>query len=730
MNNGPTSTDPDETPPPPPSDPSDDDGLFDLSAPRDPEALFSESFVDGELDIDDIRDDEDLPEPEERSSTQTVARATGDESATASTFDDPLPPLPIIDVHCHIHGVSLSKSKQSLKNFEQHGIFNGNDLSTEKKRKAFQKSVKEYREKTVRYHSQGATFNFAHWNFKDDPWVAKKLLQLTQRFQNETDRFEIGHPVAVTPMLLDFGYTPLGTSAASKGAGIKGSGTNMKESKAREEEASDTGIFYFSKSATTEKSHRFFTRDTAMFEHQIEILHLISRLWPGQIFPFCPYDPRRPDCLDHVKKAMDTQGYVGVKLYARCGWMPYNNGALHGPEVGAILDARLDEFYTYVTDNDIPILNHTSPTGHPPDGALVFPWRMTPDANQADRDAASALSPMAYPPTDWTKPDRFNRNRTSKQKSIEKMTYELNSYGYYCLYDQLTTSPYSWEPVLEKYPALRLCFAHFGSKLGVYAHPRYVNNSSEIVADCEQLLVKNPMVAGATGHRKFRDYFKKGAIYNRNNHKTSDDHAVDSALALLAAGKPWGDWVSTWEETYPDDWTTRITKLVTQYDNVYADISFITGSGKAIADIISPVFEDALFQRADGKRLFDKCMIGTDWYMTEISGLSPCDFWRLVQKSCKMDPETYKDLPEDEKHMRLKVWEHWSSKNAFRYLNIKPRLSGAGMDKLVEAYGCEKSKLPSWWKSLEKFYDEPEAIEPPDPDDDVTWTENPLYESS
>ena len=27
MNNGPTSTDPDETPPPPPSDPSDDDGL-------------------------------------------------------------------------------------------------------------------------------------------------------------------------------------------------------------------------------------------------------------------------------------------------------------------------------------------------------------------------------------------------------------------------------------------------------------------------------------------------------------------------------------------------------------------------------------------------------------------------------------------------------------------------------------------------------------------------------
>ncbi len=722
MSNGPTSTEPDETLPT--TDARDDDGLFDLTEPLAPEELFQERLIDGEIDIDEVRDDDDLPGPEEQGTTQTVARATGDESNTASTLDEPLPPLPIIDVHCHIHGNSLSRSKKSVKSFKQHGIFNSNDLSTEKKRKAYQKAVKEYREKDVNYHGQGATLNFGHWNFGDDPWVAKKIMQLTQRFQNETDRFDIGHPVAITPMLLDFGYTPLGTSAASKGAKFKSSGNSMKESKARTEEEADTGIFYFSKSATTEKSHRFFTRDKSMFEHQIEMLHLIANLWPGRIFPFCPYDPRRPDCLDHVKKAMDTQGFVGVKLYARCGWMPYNNGALHGPTVGATLDARLDEFYTYVTANDIPILNHTSPTGHPPDGALVFPWRMTTDANDTDRSEASTLSPMAYPPTNWTKPESFVRGRSKLQKSIDKMTYELNSFGYYCLYDQLTTSPYSWEPVLTKYPKLRLCFAHFGSKLGIYAHPRYKNNSSEIVNDCETLLVKNPMVAGATGHRKFRDYFKKGAVLHRDN----DDHAEGAAAALLAQGKPWGDWVTTWEQTYPDDWSSRITKLVTQYENVYADISFITGSGKAIADIISPVFEDALYQRADGKRLFDKCMIGTDWYMTEISGLSPCDFWRLVQKSCKMDPALFKDLPSDEKHMRLKVWEYWSSKNAFRYLNIKPRLSGAGMEKLVTAYGCAKNELPSWWKTLEKFYDEPEKIKPPDPDDDVVMSKNPLIE--
>lgn len=712
MDNGPTQPETDDTTPL--SSPGEEDGLFDLSEPEDPEQLFDEVLLDGFLDIDDVRDDDELAAPQEESATQTVARATGDESTTASTFDDPLPPLPIVDVHCHIHGVSLSRTKSSLRDFEQHGIFNGNDLNTEKKRKAYQKSVTNYYQKAEETYSASIkALNLGHWNFRDDPWVAKKIIRSTQRFQDETDHFDVGHPIVITPMLLDFGYTPLGTSVASKASKVKGSGNSMKESEAREEEAEDTGIFYFSKNANSEKDHRFFTRDTDMFKHQIEVLHLMAKLWPGQIMPFCPYDPRRPDGLEHVKRAMDTQAYVGVKLYARCGWMPYNNGALHGEEVGATLDARLDELYAYVTENDIPILNHTSPTGHPPDGALVFPWRMTPEANQADRDAAQAFSPVNYPPTNWTKPDSFVRGRSKRDKSREKMAYELNSFGYYCLYDQLTTSPYAWEPVLANYPALRLCFAHYGSKLGIYAHPRHAPSSQACIEDCEQLLIKNPMVAGATGPRKFRDYFRKGAVYNRNNHKLSDDYAEDSALSLLAEGTPWGDWVAAWETAYPDDWSTRITKLITQYDNVYTDISFITGNGDSIEEIIGPVFEDALRQRADAGRLFDKCMIGTDWYMTELAALSPCDFWRLVQKSCKMDPALLENMPQAEQINRKKVWEQWASKNAFRYLNVKPRLDGAGMDKLVEAYGCETNKLPCWWNSLEEFYDNPEVIEPP-----------------
>jgi len=288
------------------------------------------------------------------------------------------------------------------------------------------------------------------------------------------------------------------------------------------------------------------------------------------------------------------------------------------------------------------------------------------------------------------------------------MRYELTGFGYYCLYDQLTTSPYSWEPVLQMYPTLRLCFAHFGSKLGVYAHPRYNVDTAEAREDCEELMQKNPIVAGATGHRTFRDYFKKGAILIRD-----DEHAQESADTLLADGTEWGDWLRDWAAAYPDDWSTKITKLVTEYDNVYTDISFITGNGTAFNDIVRPIFDDALEQRAGGKRLFDKCMIGTDWYMTEMASLSPAGFWKLVEGAAKMDKAQFQQLEEAEQQKRTKVWDHLATKNALRYLNVKPRLNGSGMDKLKTAYGCEDAKLPPWWKTLEKFYDEPEPIEPP-----------------
>jgi hypothetical protein len=202
-------------------------------------------------------------------------------------------------------------------------------------------------------------------------------------------------------------------------------------------------------------------------------------------------------------------------------------------------------------------------------------------------------------------------------------------------------------------------------------------------------------------------------VRNRYDKKIKDEHAQESADKLFVVGKEWDCWLEAWSEKYPDDWGARITKLVTKYENVYTDISFITGNQTSFNDIVGPIFQDALEQRGGAGRLFDKAMIGTDWYMTEMASLSPGDFWRLVEKACKMDKATFSQLPEPERAKRAKVWDQWATKNALRYLNVKPRLGGTGMDKLVNAYGCTVDKLPPWWKTLEKFYDKPEKIEPP-----------------
>ena len=59
-------------------------------------------------------------------------------------------------------------------------------------------------------------------------------------------------------------------------------------------------------------------------------------------------------------------------MSTRTGWMPYQNADMHG-DAGPALDARLDALYAFCQEHDVPILNHTSPTGFPPEDLLVLP---------------------------------------------------------------------------------------------------------------------------------------------------------------------------------------------------------------------------------------------------------------------------------------------------------------------------------------------------------------------
>jgi predicted TIM-barrel fold metal-dependent hydrolase len=107
--------------------------------------------------------------------------------------------------------------------------------------------------------------------------------------------------------------------------------------------------------------------------------------------------------LDHIKTAVRTQGFVGVKIYPPCGFVPYGNAHLRefSAGFGQQLDDALDALYTWCVDEDVPILTHAS------------------DGNSF------------YPDSAWR------------------------------------AAPWGWKHALEKHPNLRVCFGHFGHLNGI-----------------------------------------------------------------------------------------------------------------------------------------------------------------------------------------------------------------------------------------------------------------------
>lgn len=122
----------------------------------------------------------------------------------------------------------------------------------------------------------------------------------------------------------------------------------------------------------------------------------------ARVHPFVAFDPRRADGLELVRTAIETQGFIGVKVYPPCGFAPARNACLlaNVPDAGAI-DASLDALYDYCTRHDVPICTHCS-TGN--------------EFSLGLRDLVA---------------------------------------------------PHRWEPVLAKFPKLRLNLGHFGHMEGI-----------------------------------------------------------------------------------------------------------------------------------------------------------------------------------------------------------------------------------------------------------------------
>jgi predicted TIM-barrel fold metal-dependent hydrolase len=143
---------------------------------------------------------------------------------------------------------------------------------------------------------------------------------------------------------------------------------------------------------------------------------------PLKLLPLFHYDPRRWQVADDKNaKAFEQVGesglYLGFKMYTAQGYRPYDVDRL----------PILKEFYARCVTERVPVMNHCTPEGAP-----TF-----------DRDQyLNFTHPMDRP--------------DFRMKKLEAGGDALKYFNDHFV------SPKAWEKVLEEYPTLRLCLAHFG----------------------------------------------------------------------------------------------------------------------------------------------------------------------------------------------------------------------------------------------------------------------------
>lgn len=522
---------------------------------------------------------------------------------------------------------------------------------------------------------------------------------------------------AGVPLLLDMGFTPqrVGFKTQVMRPFAGNLTTEKKANKAGGYSARECPEYYL-----PDHEYIWFPRGVAALERTIDATSAVAMQFPGQFWPFVPFDPRRPNALPWVIKAIRTRGFVGVKLYSRCGWMPLNNQRIHGRK-GGKLDERLQELYKYCSDNDLPLLNHTSPTGFPPDGYVVFPRAYETELNVVTQPEDSLGED--FPPYVWPaeRPGSSQPNLPEPGDRKQCIRFGLARAASYCHYIQKTTSPYAWEAVLREHPKLRLCLAHSGGEVAVYCRYRGILDgrfSDEELASLRKKLHDNPMVAAGkdfagASNKQLRDslFLRLAAslAYVAHSPESRTDanwaektwefltvspqnlagryaqRLLDGATSAytdmrrdvevaIDHDKRWQTWLSRWRKDYPEDWTTKIIQMEAQYENVFSDIAYISGEKKKLfCALVDLLVDDArgTSKKQDGKVMKRKHMIGTDWYMTELDGMSSGEFWKRV---CKEMPDMPQPPgfpgpvpkprdPEKEKTATLPAW--WPDVNQY-----------------------------------------------------------------
>jgi predicted TIM-barrel fold metal-dependent hydrolase len=148
-------------------------------------------------------------------------------------------------------------------------------------------------------------------------------------------------------------------------------------------------------------------RTPKSYLEQLQELAKLKRKYPKKIYPFFCADPRRPHLYDLFRRYIEEEEFAGIKLYPPMGFFPF--------------DERLYPLFEYAQKCQIPVMTHCSSSG-----------------------------PV------------YGRNTPCKKDRIHPKTQEVMRFKNKKRFGDYYTHPDNYNYLLDDFPLLKICFAHFG----------------------------------------------------------------------------------------------------------------------------------------------------------------------------------------------------------------------------------------------------------------------------
>lgn len=164
------------------------------------------------------------------------------------------------------------------------------------------------------------------------------------------------------------------------------------------------------------------------------------------MLPMFHYDPRRwQSGHDLPFREVGTGGvFLGFKMYTAQGYRPWD------PRI-----PNLDAYYALCKEKGIPILNHCTPEGaatYDRERYIRFAHPKDTSEDLKQKQEAFARFSGAMPPMEQMKDNPDYLVSAEFQMDAAATDY----------FNENFVSPKAWRQVLDRYPDLRLCLAHFG----------------------------------------------------------------------------------------------------------------------------------------------------------------------------------------------------------------------------------------------------------------------------